>query len=287
LAPPSSPCADGGAIVERAAAYVAQFAQDLTGVIATEDYQQEVVGVAPTPTYQPPPITVTGNVQVQPATPMTTRPSLKQSLRSAFLFVRLSSDEGWVGFRDVLEVNGKRVGDARPRTPLEVVGEASLERWRRLSEESARYNIGSIQRTLNVPTFALLVLFPGNVSRFAFTVVDERTGAAQACAVAFQETSTPTIVRSGVGGDLPASGAFLVDAATGRVRRSELLAGRTSTGVASKSVVQYALERRLQLWLPHEMREEYVDRSGERVHCVARYSGYRRAEVTATIRPGP
>jgi hypothetical protein len=217
---------------------------------------------------------------------MTSRPSLKQSLRSSFLFVRLTSDEGWIGFRDVLEVNGKRVGEARARTPLEVVGEGDLERWRRLSEESARYNIGSMRRTLNVPTFALLVLFPDNLSRFAFTVSEDRTSKAQACGVAFQETASPTIVRSGVGADMPASGTFSVEPATGRVRRSELIAGNASTGVASRAIVEYEEDRRLHLWLPHEMREEYRTRSGERVACVARYSDYRRAEVTATIRPG-
>jgi hypothetical protein len=185
-------------------------------------------------------------------------------------------------------VNGKTVGhDARGRTPLEAAGESALDRWRRLSEESARYNIGSITRTLNVPTFALLVLHPGNQARFSFTAAGEdHATKVPTCDVAFQETDSPTIVRSGVGADVPTSGTFRLEAATGRVVRSELIAGSTTAGVALKAIVQYERDRKLQLWLPREMREEYVARSGERLQCVARYSNYRRAEVTFAIRPG-
>lgn len=286
-APPLSPCADTPAVVQRAVAYVQQLGQELGSVIATEDYRQEVLGVAEPPQDAPPPITIIGGVRVQPAAPLTTRPSARQTLRSSFLFVQLSA-EGWVGFRDVLEVNGKRVNvDGRSRRPLEVAGETSPDRWRRLSEESARYNIGTIRRTVNVPTFALLVLHPDNQTRFSFTASGEDQGTAGSmCDVAFQETGSPTIVRSGVGGDVPSSGMFRLEPETGRLLRSELIAGNTSTGVASKVLVQYERDQKLQLWLPREMREQYVAQSGERLECVARYSNYRRAEVTFTIRPG-
>jgi len=283
---PSSPCADTPAVVQRAVAYVQRLGQELGSVIATEDYRQEVLGAAEPPQAAPPPISIIGGIRVQPAAPMTTRPSVRQTLHSSFLFVQLSA-EGWVGFRDVLEVNGKRVKvDARSR-PIEVAGESSPDRWRRLSEESARYNIGSISRTVNVPTFALLVLHPGNQTRFSFSASGEDQGTAgSVCDVAFQETDSPTIVRSGVGGDVPSSGTFRLEPATGRLLQSELIAGSTSTGVASKALVRYERDQKLQLWLPREMREQYVAQSGERLECVARYSNYRRAEVTFTIRPG-
>jgi hypothetical protein len=129
-----------------------------------------VVGVAEAARFTPPPITISEGIQVQPAAPMTARTGLRQTLRSSFLFVRLPAEQAWVGFRDVLEVNGRRVAsDARGRAPIEKPGESSLDRWRRLSEESARYNIGSITRTLNVPTFALLVLHPDNPERCSFS----------------------------------------------------------------------------------------------------------------------
>lgn len=289
LAAPSSPaCADTGAVVARAVTYVTEFGQALGSVVAIEDYRQEVVGVAEAARFTPPPITISEGIQVQPAAPMTARTGLRQTLRSSFLFVRLPDEQAWVGFRDVLEVNGRRVAsDARGRAPIEKPGESSLDRWRRLSEESARYNIGSITRTLNVPTFALLVLHPENGKRFSFTAATGGQPAASgACDVAFQETASPTIVRSVVGADMPTSGTFRLDAAAGRVTQSELIAGSTSAGVALKATVLYDYDKRLKLWLPREMREEYLAQSGERLTCVARYSNYMRTEVTATVRPG-
>jgi hypothetical protein len=287
-APPSSACADTRAVVAHAVTYVTHFGQALGSVVATEDYRQELIGVAEPEKFTPPPITITPGIQVQPAAPMTVKTGLRQTLRSSFLFVRFPDEQAWVGFRDVLEVNGRRVAsDAKGRTPIEKPGESSLDRWRRLSEDSARYNIGSITRTLNVPTFALLVLHPENGERFSFTPsTGDHPGAAGTCDVAFQETASPTIVRSGVGADMPTSGTFRVDPATGRVARSELIAGSASAGVAIKATVLYDYDKRLQLWLPREMREEYVAQSGERLNCVARYSNYMRTEVTATVRPG-
>jgi hypothetical protein len=256
--------------------------------VATEDYRQEVPGVAEQVTLTPPPIMIAPGIEVRPATPLSTRTGLRQTLRSSFLFVRLPDEQLWVGFRDVLEVNGRSIGgNVGSRTPIEKPGESSLDRWRRLSEESARYNIGSITRTLNVPTFALLVLHPENGKRFSFTAATGGQPAASgACDVAFQETASPTIVRSVVGADMPTSGTFRLDAAAGRVTQSELIAGSTSAGVALKATVLYDYDKRLKLWLPREMREEYLAQSGERLTCVARYSNYMRTEVTATVRPG-
>lgn len=285
-APTTPACADTRAVVDRAVAYVRALGSELGSVIATEDYRQDLVGpvdVFEQPT--PPPITIVGTIRVQPAAPMTKRDVVRQTLRSSFLFVRLPAEEAWLGFRDVQQVNGKRVRHAAP-APLEVTGETAGDRWRRLSAESARYNLGSITRTLNVPTFALMVLHPDNATRFRFTAGDG-VAASGTCVVAFQETGSPTIVRSAVGADVPASGAFTIDAASGRVLRSELLAGSTEAGVASKATVDYALEPRLRLWLPSRMREEYVARSGERLECQAKYSGYQRTDVTVTIRPEP
>ncbi len=225
-------------MVQRAVAYVKQFGHDLGSVIATEDYRQELLGAVDLPKDAPPPIQISPGVQVQPAAPLGSRTSQAQSLRASFLFVQLPGNEGWIGFRDVLEVNGKRV-DSRTKTQLEIAGESALDKWRRLSEESARYNLGSITRTANVPTFALLVLYPDNQARFSFTTSGEaRTAGEPTCDVTFQETNSPTIIRSAVGADMPSSGTFRIEPTTGRVIRSELIAGSTKTGVASKSLVQ-------------------------------------------------
>lgn len=292
-APLALACADTPAVVDRAAAFVQQLGEALGGVIANEDYRQELVGeVDETPQAIPPPITIVGTVRVQPAAPMTKRTGEVRTLKSSFLFVRLPAEETWVGFRDVDKVNGKTVGGRK--APLEVNGETSLERWKRLSDDSARYNLGSITRTLNVPTFALIVLHTSNLPRFTFTTVtagaDTRGPGLEpgrACVVAFEETASPTIVRSAVGADLPSSGTFRIDAGTGRILQSELVTGSTQAGVGSTSTVRYELDPRLGLSLPVEMREDYRTKWGERVTGVARYSGYRKTTVTSVIRPAP
>ncbi len=287
--PPSTGCADTNAVVQRAVAFVHQLGQDLGGVIADEAYTQELVGAVdeslqPTP----PPITIVGNIRVTPSAPMTKRSGERRTLESSFLFVRLPAEETWLGFRDVQKVNGRRVGDASARTPLAVAGETSLERWRRLSADSARYNVGTITRTLNVPTFALIVLHASNTSRFAFAAApDAAAPASGVCVVSFQETASPTIVRGALGADMPSSGTIRIDAATGRVAQTELIAGSTAAGVGSTSTVRYEVDRRLGLSLPVEMREDYRTKWGERVLGTARYSGYRKANVTSAIRPEP
>jgi hypothetical protein len=219
--------------------------------------------------------------------PVTERSSAQQALRAEFLFVRLAADDQiWLGFRDVQRVNGRRV-DAARRAALDVPGESALDRWKRLSAESARYNIGGTARTINVPTFALVVLHARNRIRFSFTSTAEPKRREVRCLLRFDETAAPTIVRGPAGVALPASGAFLVEPSSGRVERSELVVGNDTAGVASKSTVTYAPEARLGLWLPKEMHELYVSRRAERVTGVAKYANYRRAEVTARIVPEP
>lgn len=280
-------CDDTTAVVQRAVAFVHQLGQELGSVIASEEYRQELVGpVDESQQPTPPPITIMGNIRVTPAAPLTRRSTEVQTLRSSFLYVRLPVEETWVGFRDVQQVNGRRVGDARSRAPLDVAGETSSDRWRRLSQDSARYNIGTITRTLNVPTFALIVLHASNTSRFAFTAAADPSVPA-VCVVSFQETGSPTIVRGALGADMASSGTFRIEPATGRVLQSELITGSTAAGVGSTSIVRYDANGRLGLSLPVEMREDYRTKWGQRLVGVARYTDYRKANVSFTIRPDP
>ena len=67
---------------------------------------------------------------------------------------------GWIAFRDVVEVDGKPIPDHADRLAKLVHEPTSdaLEDARRASLESARFNLGSMPRTVNVPTSALLFL---------------------------------------------------------------------------------------------------------------------------------
>ena len=91
-------------LVARAAAYVAEYAQSLSSVVAEERYEQWLR---------------TGGLAVrQPgASPM--RPSVyerRRRLDGDYVLVKVDGPNGWVSFRDVLEVDGRPVEDrVRPR----------------------------------------------------------------------------------------------------------------------------------------------------------------------------
>ena len=85
---------------------------------------------------------------------------VRRRLVSELLLIRVGGDGQWVGFRDVVEVNGRELENRGSRLVslfvddrTSIGGESSaLARARRISEESARYNLGETHRTFNVPT---------------------------------------------------------------------------------------------------------------------------------------
>jgi hypothetical protein len=121
----------------------------------------------------------------------------ERRLVSEFAIVRTLDATGWIGFRDVVEVDGRSITNQRDR--LEALfrgGAPDLERARAIVNESARFNIGPIVRTLNIPTVALFFFVPRNLDRFTFS----HTGATvveriPVWKIAFRERETPSLIR--------------------------------------------------------------------------------------------
>jgi hypothetical protein len=89
-----------------------------------------------------------------------------RSLVAEFAIVKANDRVGWAGFRDVVEVDGKDVADRRDRLLGLLTGPPGGEsELRRLSDESARYNVGPVIRNFNVPTTALFFFHPDLVDR--------------------------------------------------------------------------------------------------------------------------
>ena len=254
------------AVVARAAAYVETFVEELSTVVMEEHYRQ---------TY------FAAYARANPA---------RTQLVSEFLLVRLLGVGEWVGFRDVFEVNGRRIRDRQDRLATLFLGDTTtaFAQAERIAQESSRYNLGSTMRTFNIPTYALFYLHPSNTSRFRFDKEDE--GCADedtAWDIRFEEVEYPTLTHGFEGISLPSRGRFCLDPVSGRVIETQFElhhpsagGGRLATDV--KVRVRFALEPRLNLWVPVEMRESYSERGGGRTNSTARYRNYRQFSVTVS-----
>jgi hypothetical protein len=253
----------------RANQTVVTYQKQLSGVVAEEKYVQRLIDAA-------------GTVKE-------TRTTI-----SEYLMVQLPDEEHWVSFRDVVEVDGKPVRDRDERLARLFLkpGKGSLDQARKLLRESSRYNLGPIDRTINVPTLALAVLHPLNQHRFNFEqVARERVGQIDAAVLRYTEHVRPTIVRSGRA-DFFSRGRLWLDPETGRALRTEIVLGDPNTTVRSAITVDYAYDEGLKLFVPIRMREVYDNPRNarqDRIEAEATYSRFRlfTVETEESIRlPG-
>jgi hypothetical protein len=261
-------------VLERAAAYVADFHRQLSGVVAEERYVQEVKAFARRPARVVNPV--------------------RSELHSDLLLVKPVGGGEWTEFRDVFEVNGLAVRDRRDRlTHLFLDGSPSArEQIGRILDESSRFNIGEIARNINTPVFALRILEGANQPRFRFKRTKDRVPATLAqeaavpgafrtgtevWAVEFEEKQPGTLIRTDRMKDLPSRGRFWIDPETGGVLMSELVAKNRE--VTATVDVSYQSEPLVGFLVPVEMRENYRDRRGARVEGVAEYGRFRQFQV--------
>ncbi len=247
-------------LLRRAGAWVQRFAEDSTSVVAEERYEQE---------YR---VKDDGGARIE-----------RRSLVSEVVLVAAPEDQAkrgypWVQFRDAIEVDGRELPEHRGRLErlFKDASAASYARARALIEESARYNIGPLVREINVPSFALFFLYPGNQGRVRFERVGvETAGDARTDIVTFRERQRPTLIRSATHEDRPAHGTVWIDDATGRVLKTDLQVD-PDRHWATQVEVTYALDARLDAWVPMSMHERHQRSRDEYVDCTARYSNYRR-----------
>lgn len=265
-------------VIGRAVAYVESFERDSSAVVAEEQLEQRAT---------------TGRF-----------PETVRRTRSDLLFVRVPGREEWLPFRDVFEVNGRAVRDRDERLQKLFVDapERALTDAARLTNESSRYNIGSVIRTINVPTFGLMLLRPEYLKRFEFRKRgDEMIRDVMTWRVEFVERVRPTVVRTLQGANLPLEGSLWIDPMSGRVvktlvksigtpdpapdRRLPPASGDTLMWV----VVTYAPSERLGFWVPERMEEWGRAPNLAVVSSTATYTNFRRFEVNATetFKPSP
>jgi len=255
-------------ILDRAGRYVARFVDEFSSVVAEETYMQESIGNLP--------IVIPGN---RGGGGIPANPSRRREVKSDFLLVRVGAD--WLPFRDVYEVEGQKIRDREGRLAklfLQSTATA-IEQAEQITKESARYNLGAMQRTINTPILSLLFLQLDSQKSFRYTLGKRAAVAGEnVWIVEFKETGRPTFVRGLRNSDLPSSGRYWVDGETGRVVKTELQLD--TPGIRAHVIVSFRHDEKFQIDVPFEMREQYLLDRGQ-VNATATYSHLRRFDVTS------
>jgi hypothetical protein len=231
-------------LLDRATAYVSEFFNRFSNVVAEEHYEQEM-------------------------------PPRRRRLRSDFLLVTFPGLDGRMSFRDVFEVDGRAVREPSQQDRLlKLVANAPrdvIRRAREITAASARYVLADLESD---PFIALGFLQATFRPRFRFVRGGlEKDLRPDVRTVRFDEWQRPTVLRSGPNDDLPSRGLLWIEETTGRVVKTELLLGSRTHG--RNMVTTYRWDEELQMNVPAELREWY----SSSFRGVAKYSRFRRFEV--------
>jgi hypothetical protein len=197
--------------------------------------------------------------------------------------------------RNVLAIDRKPVPDSHQRLGL-ILADPEPDapgRFRRLRDESARFNIGGIHRNVSDPILPLQFVDPDRQARFQFTLAgSELFNCITVWKLTFAERMEPTMIA--VDGHSAVSHGAIWVTSSGIVLRTRLELEDPATHVTMSMVVSYGRDARLAEWVPMHMEETYVQVQDATVFaptfrneitCVATYSSFRRFETSARIVP--
>jgi hypothetical protein len=205
-------------------------------------------------------------------------------LKSDLLLVKTNDRTGWLQYRDVFEVDGKPVRDRESRVQKLFLENpaAAVQKAEEISNESARYNLGELRRTMNLPTLPLVLFASAGVGGLSFERDGEDTlNGIRAARIKYEELQRPTLVRQiETSLDAPSSGTVWIDPLTGRVLKT-LIEVEAAQSTAIMTVV-YKPGGTTGIWAPTEMQEVYR-RPGYEVTGRATYSKFRSFKVTTDV----
>jgi hypothetical protein len=202
-------------------------------------------------------------------------------LKADFLLVSTSSAQDWVPFRDVFEVDRQpiRDRDARLARLFLKPSEQAIEQANRIQDESSRYNLGNMRRTINNPVLGILILQADQQHRFRYSLgkTDAKVGPG-VWIIEYKEEGRPSFVRGRSDLDLFAHGRLWVEAETGRLLKTEVLLDQPS--LRARITTSFRFDDRFGIAVPFEMQEEYKFDNGTKVTAVATYDRFRRFDVS-------
>ena len=210
-------------------------------------------------------------------------PVSRQTLRSDFLLVQLGGDgEGWMPFRDVFEVKGRKVRDRDDRLVKLFVNKDAkrFEKAASIMEQSTRLFVGNVARTINIPTLAMMFLHPRVNERFEFTDEGEETISGRVLRrAAYREAARPTLIRTTRGRDLALTGIIWIDPFNGTVVKTEMHAA--DPVVRCDITVTFRKDEQLEIWVPDRMEEYYKAAIGlDDILATATYTNLRKYKIS-------
>jgi VWFA-related protein len=257
--PPSSRDAELQVTMARVIDYVAAYERQYSGLVAEEEYRQATRGK-------------------------------NARLKSDYLLVKPESSPVWISFRDVYEVDGVAVRDRddRLRRLFLEPGVGASVQLQAIRDESARYNVGLVERNINVPLFLLQFLRDENRPRSRFKLGPRRrVDDIETVRLEFEERVRPTIITDIQGRDVVAKGWFQVDETTGAIVETVLKI--EENGSTGEIKVTFRHDPSLGMWVPAEMSELYqtltqrslsgAPRPETIVEGNAKYTKFRRFQV--------
>ena len=270
------------ALLSKGSAYVEAFGERAVSTVAEERYVQAIVdGPAIDRS-----VALAWREDAGQARRRTPGVAARRQIRADLLMLKIG--DGWfANFRDVAAVDGKPVKDRDARA-LQLFASSSGQpgaSYARIHEEGARYNLGNVRRTVNVPTMALFVLHPRHIARFDFELAGTETiDGVATTVVRFREKRGPTFIQTGRRDDVFSNGRLWI-AEDGSVRQTALHVDERESGVRVRLEVTYRDVPSLGRLMPVEMRETYTNVPGDRLRSIegrATYDNFRVFKVTTS-----
>jgi hypothetical protein len=250
-------------LLDRVGAYVQRYEERFAVVVSDEEYEQRVDG-------------------------RSYRGARSRKITSEMMFLWLTGEKSWLSVRNVVSVDGSVIRNSRQRLDrlLSASAPVGVAHLRRMRDEGARFNIGTIRRNFNDPMYPLQFLETENQQRFTFALVGQETiDGVETSKVTFDEQARPTFIQDD-NRSLPTHGILWV-ADDGAVVRTRLDVRDPLHGLSAIIFVNYRAEQKLEMLVPGTMHEIYIaaGQNSEHVECNARYSSFRRFETAAHVVP--
>lgn len=254
---------DARGIVERVRGYIERFEQEVSALVAEEHYVQRL------------------EARVSSSTSHSTR-----ELTSDYVLVKPADAAGWIGYRDIFEVDGVPVR-SRDQRVVDILSSTSPDSHARAAAfalEGARFNLGPM-RTVNVPTMPLQLMSRRHAGRITMRAdrINSRTGTAR---VRFAEPNPPTIVRTPGDGFVFSRGDATIRLADGAILKASLYFRfpiRRAPQEATMTV-EYAEVPGISVPVPARMTESHPRVENYSASGEATYSNYRRFQAFSRIR---